>query len=151
MRIQERDQEEWNVALPRDPAVRRQIDRRDKITITICRVGDEELSRIHGIVYIPATGIPVNDLQLTREMTYKMTLQNPKPSEDAALKNFSFDWTDPTSTKSKMEAIELRTINFPRKTPSTGQNQISLSARRSATCGTYHRNLWFGDQLKSHQ
>jgi len=30
-------------------------------------------------------------------MTYKITLQNPKPSEDAALKNFSFDWTNPTA------------------------------------------------------
>jgi hypothetical protein len=27
-------------------------------------------------------------------MTYKMTLQNPKPSEETALRNFSFDFVD---------------------------------------------------------
>ena len=42
--IQERDQEEWNVVPPGDPAVRGQIDGRDEVTITICRGGDEELS-----------------------------------------------------------------------------------------------------------
>ena len=80
-----------------------------------------------------------------------MTLQNPKPSEDTALKNFSLDWTDPPSTKAKstIEAIGQRTINFPRKTPSTSQNQTLLSARRSSICGTYRRNL-HGKEISWH-
>ena len=41
--IQERNQKEWNVFLPKDPAVCGQIDRCDKVTIAISRVGDEEL------------------------------------------------------------------------------------------------------------
>ena len=36
----------------------------------------------------------VNTASVMRKATYKMTLQNPKPSEETALRNFSFDFVD---------------------------------------------------------
>lgn len=52
-----------------------------------------------------------------------MTLQNPKPSEEAALRNFSFDFVNKGVSQRHaswtMRTVDGRTINFPRKTPST--------------------------------
>ena len=67
----------------------------------------------------------MNIASVMRKITYKITLQNPKPSEETALKNLSFDLVDwsisyPTWT---MGTVGRRTINFPRKTPSTTHDQ----------------------------
>ena len=59
---------------------------------------------------------------------YKITLQNPKPSDFAALKNFSVDW------ESRVHIFQCRyplkswaiTINLPRRTPSTFHAHLAL-------------------------
>lgn len=50
-----------------------------------------------------------------------MTLQKPNPSEEAALRNFSFDYpTNHQPLQKRMSSVIALTMNLPLRTPSTG-------------------------------
>ena len=58
------------------------------------------------------------------DMTYNTTLQKPKPSVFATLRNFSFDWSNSWHQIQLDEDVHKLTRNLPRKTPSTMRKWI---------------------------
>jgi hypothetical protein len=85
----------------------------------------------------------IHYLIVMRETTYKITLQNPNPSDETALRNFSIDFVDwRIRHGSWTEGIaDRQTINFPRKTPSTNHDpvrswvkNVSMSGPTIETC-----------------
>jgi hypothetical protein len=55
VRVEEGHQEEWDVVLPWDPAIGSEVDRSDHVPVAIVTIGDQEFSRVHLIMDIPAT------------------------------------------------------------------------------------------------
>ena len=53
--VQERDEEERYVILPRNAPVSSKIDGCDEIAVSIGPVGYEQLSGVYSIVYVPST------------------------------------------------------------------------------------------------
>jgi hypothetical protein len=64
----------------------------------------------------------MGELETGDMITHNITLQKPKPSEDAALRNLSLDYKigsiEETNTRQNVEP----TMNLPRRTPSTRRN-----------------------------
>ena len=59
LRIQEGDEKEWDVVLPRDPAVGSEVDDCYQIPVSVGPVRNQEFSGIYGIVHIPAAAFGV--------------------------------------------------------------------------------------------
>ena len=54
--VQERDEEERYVVLPRNAPVSSKIDGCDEIAVSIGPIGYEQLPGVYSIVYVPSTG-----------------------------------------------------------------------------------------------
>ena len=96
VRVEEGNEEEWNIVLPRYATVGRQVNECEDIVVPIRSVRDKELFGVGRIVYVPSTAASqacerIEWLEHRWKESYKMTLQNPKPSDDAALRNLSLD------------------------------------------------------------
>lgn len=103
-RIPEGNEEERNVVLPWQTAVRGQVDFGRYVAIAVGGVGDGEFLEVGLVMDIPAAAkgraLIRDGGRLDRLDTYKITEQNPN-SLLAALRNLALD------------------MNFPRRTPST--------------------------------
>jgi hypothetical protein len=55
----------------------------------------------------------VNASLLKRKTTYKTTLQKPKPSEEAALKNLSFDYVDSSVSHANRTEVTVNERSAP--------------------------------------
>lgn len=54
LRVEERQQEERNVGLPGDAAIRRQVNASQNVTIAIGSIGDQQLVGVDCVVHVPA-------------------------------------------------------------------------------------------------
>jgi len=58
--IEERDEEEGDVVLPRQPSVGRQVNGSKNIAVSVGSIRDQQLTRVDRVVNVPATSIDVN-------------------------------------------------------------------------------------------
>ena len=72
--IKEGDEKERNIIFPRNSPESREVDYRNDITITICSVRNQELSRVDGVVKIPTAVIAPS--QGREQMSTEMCSQN---------------------------------------------------------------------------